>query len=326
MAAKVVLGIDVSKGWFDVCLQQGDERWQGRFDNSGAGFRRLATWLDKWLSAEQQARVHACMEATGRYGEALAYWLQARDYRVSIVNPALIKSPAQSMGQRHKSDRLDARVIADYCLKHQPTAWQPLSPAQAVLQALVRQLDALERMHTQEQNRLQAGPLPPEVEVVIRAHLHFMAQQIAHLQQQIQQQIDQDPHLKQQQALLVTIKGLGALTAAKLLGELPPIEHFTNARAVAAYAGLNPRRVSSGKGQLYTRLSKQGNAALRKALYLPAMSAKQHNPILRAFAERLAANGKAPMEIIAAVMRKLLHLVYGVLKHQQPFDPLYLSR
>jgi transposase len=326
MAAAVVLGIDVSKEWFDVCLQQADKRWQGRFANDGAGFQQLEKWLRQRLSAEACDRLQACLESTGRYGAALAHALWERGYYVSVVNPALIKSHAQSMGQRHKSDRADARVIADYCLKHQPAPWAPLTPARAVLQALVRQLDALQAMHTQEQNRLQAGPLPPEVETIIRAHLAFMAQQIEQLQQQIQQHIDQDPDLKQQQALLVTIKGVGALTAAKLLGELPPIEHFTNARAVAAYAGLNPRRVSSGKGHLYTRLSKQGRAAVRKALYLPAMSAKQHNPILRAFADRLAAKGKAPMEIVAAVMRKLLHLVYGVLKHQQPFDPLYLSR
>ena len=326
MAEGVVLGIDVSKAWFDVCLQAGPQRWQGKFDNAVAGFRRLEKWLRKQLTPGQRARLHACMESTGRYGEALAHWLVESGYRVSIVNPARIKSHAARMGQRHKSDRVDARVIADFCATRAPAAWTPPATARLVLQAMVRQLDALERMHTQEQNRLQAGPLPPEVAQVITAHLHFMEQQMAQLVQQIEQHIDQDPDLRQQQALLVTIKGVGALTAAKLLGELPPIDHFKNARSVAAYAGLNPCRVSSGTGHVYTRLSKQGKASLRKMLYLPALSAKQHNPILRAFAARLAANGKAPMEIMAAVMRKLLHLVYGVLKHQQPFDPAYLSR
>lgn len=326
MTPRIILGIDISKAWFDVCLLHGARRRQGHFTNEREGFQHLERWLLTQLEVAHPHKVHACMEATGRYGQSLATWLDARGYTVSLVNPARIKAHGESMGQRHKTDRGDAYIIADFCLQRSPPAWLPPSPARAILQAMVRQLDALEVMHTQEYNRAQAGPLPAQVQTFISDHLSFITQQIAHLQQQIQAHIDQTPELKQQQALLVSIKGLGALTAAKLLGELPPITEFKNARAVAAYAGLSPRRVQSGSGQVYTRLSKNGNAAIRKALYLPALSAMQHNPLLRAFAQRLAAKGKARMQIVAAVMRKLLHLVYGVLKHQQPFDPAYLSR
>lgn len=320
------LGIDISKGWFDVCLLHGAQRAAQRFDNDLAGFAALRKWLARHLNEAPPAQLHVAMEATGRYGEALATALVEWGYPVSIVNPARIKAYAASLGQQHKSDQADAYVIADFCRRHPPRLWQPPTSSHAALRAMVRHLDALQLMRTQERNRLQAGPLPLQVEQLIQSHLVFIQQQLAELQRQLAAWIDEDPDLKGQHDLLCSIIGIGSLTATKLLGELPPITLFVDARALAAFAGLIPRQQGSGKRSWPGRLSKAGRSDLRKLLYFPALSARRHNPILRAFADRLAAKGKAPMQVIAAVMRKLLHLVYGVLKHQQPFDPDYLPK
>lgn len=320
------LGIDISKEWFDVCLLHGTQRAATRFDNDLAGFAALRNWLVQQLDGAPPTQLHVAMEATGRYGEALATALVEWGYPVSIVNPARIKAYAASMGQQHKSDRTDAYVIADFCRRRTPRLWQPPTASHATLRAMVRHLDALQRMHSQERNRRQAGPLPSQVEQLIDAHLSFIQQQLAELQRQMAAWVDDDPDLKQQHDLLCSIVGIGTLTATKLLGELPPIALFADARALAAFAGSIPRQQGSGKRTWPGRLSKAGRSEIRQLLFFPALSARHHNPILRDFADRLAAKGKAPMQVIAAVMRKLLHLVYGVLKHQQPFDPDYLTR
>jgi transposase len=162
------------------------------------------------------------------------------------------------------------------------------------------------------------------VQQTLEDHLAFLAQQIDQLRQQIDAHIARHPDLKRQRDLLVSIKGIGRRTAALLLAELGDISVFENARAVAAQAGLTPRQFSSGSSvRKRTRLSKVGSARLRKALYFPAIVAKRHNPIVRAFCARLLAAGKSPMAVVGAAMRKLIHIVYGVLKTGKPFDPNY---
>jgi transposase len=189
------------------------------------------------------------------------------------------------------------------------------------LRALVRHVDAVQVMRRMELNRLKAGQHPPVVAQAINAHLAFLDAQISELHAQIDAHIDGDAELKRQRDLLVTIKGIGRRTAASLVAEIGDVRAFANARALAAYAGLNPRQFRSGTSiRRRTRLSKQGNGALRKALYFPAIVAKQHNPVVRPFCVRLSAAGKQPMVVVGAAMRKLLHIVYGVLNSGLPFD------
>ena len=138
---------------------------------------------------------------------------------------------------------------------------------------------------------------------------------------EIREHIDRHPGLKEDCELLETIPGIGEKTATTLLAEIEHLRHYKHARQAAAYAGLSPRLRESGTSGKRSRLSKTGNSRVRKALFMPAISAKQHNPVLRQFSERLARRGKPKMAIIGAVMRKLLHLAFGVLKTRKPFDP-----
>jgi transposase len=314
-----VLGIDIAKETFQVTLVQAEQSRRAEFPNEPTGFAQLGRWLAK----RGTAHVHACLEATGRYGDELALWLHQAGHTVSVVNPARIKAYAQSQLRRNKTDRLDADVIADFCRTQQPEAWTPPAPEIRELQALLHQLEALAQMRQQEANRLSAGVPSQTVREAIQAHLDFIDAQVQQLEQQIRDHIDQHPALKAQLTLLRSIKGIGERTAFRLLAK--DLRRYADARAAVADVGLNPRVVRSGLFKGRTRLSKVGDASLRKALYFPAVVASQHNPVVKQLCERLAQRGLCNMARIGAAMRKLLCLAYGVLKSGQPFDPDYAA-
>jgi transposase len=192
---------------------------------------------------------------------------------------------------------------------------------------MVRHLHDLKAMRQQESNRLTSGVSAPPVVQALQQHIAFLDGQIADLESQIHDHLDHYPHLKQQRDLLDTIPGLGDASIATLLGEVPHILAFDSAAQLAAYAGVTPRQFRSGTSvHRRAHISKCGNARLRTALYFPAMVALRHNPVVRAFGERLRANGLPPKAVVVAAMRKLLHLVYGVLKSGRPFDPNYSAQ
>lgn len=317
------LGIDVSKAWLDVLLlRESLPAEKGHFDNSQQGFRQLHHFLKK----RKVKTLHACLEATGSYGTEVALFLHEVGYVVSVVNPARIKAYAESQLSRTKTDARDAALIADFCRTQQPEVWTPPPPEQRELQALVRHLENLQDMRQQEVNRRQAG-IPSETLLkTLDEHIAFLDQQITDLLRLIRDHIERHPHLRQQHHLLTSIPGIGDLTAFKLLAEIVDVHAFDSARQLAAFAGLTPRERRSGSSvRGRSRLSKRGSPRLRNALYFPAIVAQRYNPILHTFAQRLLAAGKSKMQVVAAVMRKLLHLVFGILKSGQPFDPHFLD-
>jgi transposase len=315
-----ILGIDISKNKFDIALLKDDQYHTATFSNDTVGFAKLQKWL-KRLGADH---LHACLEATGRYGDALALFLHEAGHQVSVVNPSRIQAYAASQLRRNKTDKEDAKMIAHFCSTQVPKLWNPPSTALRELQTMVRHLEALQTMRQQERNRLHAGMPSTAVREVVKAHIAFMDEQIEELSQQVRDNIDHDPDLKQRKDLLTSIPGIADVTAARLLAEIPPLERFDGAPQLAAYAGLTPREHQSG-ATVFRRghLTKTGNAHLRHALYMPALVAMRWNPIIQAFVTRLQQRGKSKMTIVGAVMRKLLHIVYGVLKSGEPFDPNY---
>jgi len=312
--SKTVLGIDVAKSKLDVALMFNGKVLMKKFDNNIKGFKLLQGWLTS-LRIEE---VHACLEATGPYGEAVAEFLHEHGHRVSVVNPLRIKSFAKSDLKRNKTDQADARTIAEFCLLKDPENWQPLAPEIKQLQALTRRIEALERMLLVETNRREMAPAAtrPSIERMVEN----LKKEIENVKRLIKDHIDNHPDLKQQSELLQTIPGIGEKTARLLLGEIE-FRSFESARALAAHAGVTPRQFQSGTSLNWTRLSKLGSGRIRKALYFPAITALKYNEIIKQFARRLDQNGKTPMQIVCAAMRKLLHIAYGVIKHKRPFDP-----
>lgn len=313
-----MLGIDIAKLKFNVCLINLNSKLKHKvFPNTLTGFEQLSMWLSK----QGVQRVHACLEATGTYGEALALFLYQAGHTVSVVNPAAIKAFAGSRLSRTKTDRVDAELIARFCLAQEPAAWTPLPAEVRELQALVRRLESLIEMRVAEDNRLSSGITVDAVRESVEEHLAYLNEQIKRTEELIRQHLKGHPTLKRQSELLDSIPGIAQTTAALLLSEIVDITQYRSARQVAAYAGLVPRERQSGtsvRGR--TRLSKIGNARLRRALYFPAITAIRCSSFFQQWADGLRQRGKSKMSVICAVMRKLMHVAYGVLKTGQPFD------
>ena len=318
------LGLDVAKLKFNACLLCEDGKLRHRvFPNTPVGFAQLIEWLGR----EQVTRAHACLEATGTYGDSLATYLHEAGHVVSLVNPAAIKAYAQSVLSRTKTDRVDAALIARFCAERRPPEWHPPAPELRELQALVRRLDSLVEMRTMEENRLSSGIAVDAVRESVEELIAHLSEQIKRTEALIRSHINNHPGLRRQRELLDSIPGIGETTAAALLAEVPDIKEYRSARQVAAFAGLVPRERQSGssvRGRV--RLSKIGNARLRKVLYFPAITALRCSPFFQAWAEGLRQRGKCKMSVIGAAMRKLIHLAYGVLKTGRPFDPEWAQK
>jgi transposase len=313
------LGIDISKLKFNLCLINTNGKLKHKvLPNTTTGFEQLLDWLSK----QGIERIHACLEATGTYGESLSLFLHEAGHMISVVNPAAIKAFAASRLSRTKTDKVDAELIARFCLAQAPPAWTPLPPEVRELQALVRRLESLIEMRVMEENRLSSGITVEVVRDSVEEHLAYLSEQIGRTEKLIRKHINNHPGLKQQSQLLDSIPGIAETTAALLLSEMTDITQYRSARQVAAYAGLVPRERQSGSSvRGRTRLSKIGNARLRRALYFPAITALRCSEFFQSWARGLQERGKSKMSVICAVMRKLIHLAYGVLKNGKPFDP-----
>jgi transposase len=269
------------------------------------------------------AQVHACLEATGTYSEALATYLYDNGHQVSVVNPAATKAYAGAQLSRTKTDRVDAELIARFCQTQKPQLWKPAAVEVRELQALVRRLDSLIEMQVMEENRLSSGLHPVGVRDSIESVISHLDEQIKRTEKLIQKHISNHPQLKTERDLLLSIPGLGEATVARLMSEIN-FHQYENARQVAAFAGLVPRLRESGQSvRGRPRLSKMGTPRIRHALYFPAVTALRCNPVIKEWAKRLRERGKCEMQIICAVMHKRIHLAYGVLKSGKPYDPLH---
>lgn len=310
---EAVLGIDVAKKKLDACLMMDGKVLARKFDNNTKGIKLL----EGWLRSLKIDRARVCLEATGTYSEMVAEFLYERGHRVSVVNPARIEASARSELKRNKTDTADARTIAEFCREKDPDDWHPLPPEIKQLQALSRRVEVLEKMLAAERNRLETAS--KSVSSSVKRVITDLEKEIENISRLIKDHINNNPDLKQQNELLQSIPGIGEKTAQLLLGEIE-FRAFSSARALAAHAGVTPRRYQSGTSLNWTRLSKIGNSRIRRALYFPAIVAVKYNHTINLFARRLRDNGKKPMQVIGAAMRKLLHIAYGVIKNNRPFE------
>lgn len=313
-----VLGIDVGKNEFVCELLGSDQRASKKFNNTARGFEQLAAWLRN----RGARKVHACLEATGGWSEDIAAYLQDRGHVVSIVNPLQIKAFGQSELSRTKTDKADAALIARFCLAMKPAPWEPPTPHEQRLRQLVRRRRALVETRTQEHNRLGA-PGMESVQTSIAASIAFLDTEIASLDKQIKDTIEGDDDLRGKRNLIESIDGVGPGTSSTLLAETPHINAFPTAKALAAFAGVCPQERRSGTSVSSSHVTRIGNRDIRRVLYMAALAAMRCNPLIQTFAQRLRERGKRPMQIIVAVMHKLVILIFGVLKTRQPFDPAW---
>ena len=318
-SAEAILGLDLAKDSVQAQLQLASAgKVCFAFANNPSGFKKLGHILEQHCVA----LVHAGVEATGAYSQPLTCWLHAQGYRVSLLNPRRVRDYARSAGLRNKTDALDAGVIADYvrAQRERLPLWQPPIAEVRQLQELVRRRHQVDGLLLAERNRLESATAT--VRSSIERLIEVLGSEKASLEKAMATQIRAHPQLLRNQQLLCTIKGIGSLTASVILAEMATPAQVQRARQAAALAGLCPRREISGSSVRRNKgMGKEGSRYLRRALYMPALVAIKHNVPLRHFAQRLQAAGKSEMAIIGAVMRKLVHISFGVLKHQQPFNP-----
>lgn len=300
----------VAAVWFDTHRVA-----KATFDNAPSGFRKLV----RWLKSHGLGSARIGVESTSTYADAVIEWLYRAGYCVFLLNPERTAYYARCVGQRNKTDPADAVTIAAYVAHHECTPWQPPSPEQKTLRELTRTRHQLNALALQVRNQLRTatGAARAPLEAVLRE----VREQIKALAQQVSAHLRQSPHLDENVRHLLTIKGIGLITAATIVAELPPITAQTDPRAICGWAGLTPRRWQSGQTEWRSRLSRKGNAYLRNALYMPALVARRFNPLFADFAERLKGAGKSNGAVLGAISHKMLRIAVGLLRSNCDFDP-----
>ena len=319
-----IIGIDVSKKKLD-CLwlkdQATDKVKTKVFANTPKDHQALIAWAQQHTKQTIEL-IHFVMEATGVYHEALAYALYQSGAQVCVVNPAKVHHYAKSLGARTKTDKRDSRILAHYGATQSSRLWRPEPEAIRTLKALISRLDAVDRDIQREKNRLEKAEIARVSDEIVRS-IHTV---LAHLEKEkkrledlINDHIDQHPVLKQDRQLLESIPGVGPIISRIMMSVIRS-RSFGSAAQCAAYLGLNPVQHESGTSVCgRPRLSKAGDSKVRAKLYMAAVVSIQHNPDIKRQYERLLKNGKTKMCALGAAMRKLVHICFGVLKHQIPY-------
>ena len=313
-----VIGIDVSKKKLDVCALFDGKTRKKIVDNSVSGFKSLRNWISK----NNINNPHICMESTGCYSEGVAEFFHELGFKVSVVNPLQIKSFRSSKLIRQKTDSVDALIIAEFCLQNAPAAWKPKSPEQKELHYLNVRISALKSELNRVSNALENKKLSKVILKSIHDEIKFLKNQIALLEDEAQKIINSDKNLKEQFDRITEIKGVGEKLALAIIADMPDASNFQKSGQFSAFAGVSPSHFQSGSSvRGKSHISRLGSKSIRKILYMSALVVKNHNPHFQKFVQKLQKKGKAPKVIIVAIMRKLMCILFGMLKNSSNFDP-----
>lgn len=311
----VTVGVDISKKKFDASFKQASKWKHAHFSNDPKGFSEFVEWLTKF----DLPSVHIVTESTGRYGVDFSYFCHRNKLDISVVNPARIKFYGMSKLSRVKTDKADARLIAEFGMQNKLPLWCPKNTSAYKLQNLDRCVKNLKDSRTRFLNNIE-GSSDEDIINHYKDLISSISEKIAHLEKKMLDLISQEKELSEDYQNLLTIPGIAEKTAISMLAEIPDIKQFDTPKQLVAYAGLNPSIQQSGssvrgKGSI----SKKGSGQLRKSLYYPSLAAKRFSKKLQPFIKNLENKGKKPKEIIVACMRKLLETIYWVLKKKEVY-------
>ena len=324
---KQAVGLDISKKDFEVCFKELDEHGKitikgtRKFANNGSGFKEYLAWCSK---RKKHNLVHV-MEATGVYHEELCYFLYNHAEQVSVQLPQKVKYFIKSLNLKSKTDRSDAMAIAQMGILRKLELWRPLSEGFKQIRDMCRTLARLNKGSTATASQLHAmrtshNPLEQSLQMLEKLKETYDTL-IDESQKKILELVKQDQDLYERIQKITAMKGVGTLTVVKLLAETDGFRNCSSIRKLVSYAGLDVVHKESGQYKGSSRISKKGNAYIRAALYMPALSAINHNRRLKSFYQRLEHRLPKKKQAIVAVMRKILILVYTLWKNEQAYDP-----
>jgi len=262
------------------------------------------------------------MESTGDYGVDFGLWLTEQGYHVSVVNPAWIKFYGQSKGRLNKTDKADARLIADYASENNPEAWELADPTRRELFRLNRRKEQLLKMETAESNRKECpNAIGDKCLGSINRVLKVIRAELLEIEEEMLKIVASDPDLKSSLELIVSIPVLAQGSAFRILSEMPSVDKRESAHSWVAAAGGQPNQRESGTSLGKTKMNRGGRKRVRSALWMPALKGLGQMPELRSLYDRLVGRGKTHRQALLACVRKLLSIVYGILKSKKPYEP-----
>ncbi|RYU93905.1 IS110 family transposase [Emticicia agri] len=326
------VGIDISKLSISVAIAQKrlDQSVtilsSKTFANHSVGFEKMDRWVEQF--ADKSIEVHYTMEATGVYYESLAYWLFERQKPVSVILAKQVKTYAQSLNIKSKTDDIDARVLAQMGVERKLSSWSAVSKQMRTLKQLSRERNALIEQQTVIKNQLHAlkHSHEPQQRSIdrIEKHLLLIQGQIKEIEEDMKSILVNDPPLQERVKNVCTIKGVGFITAIAIIAETNGFALFNSRSQLVCYAGYNVVQKQSGSSiNSPTKISKKGNKHIRKTLYFPALTAVINDQQMSAIYERIHQKTQIKMKGVVAVQRKLLVLIYTLFKNNQPFNENY---
>lgn len=314
MPEAVFVGVDVSGSWLDIAVIPLDKKL--RFSNNEAGIKKLTETLEG-LGPEL-----VVMESTGGLEMPLAGALGVAKLPVSIVNPRQIRDFARAIGKLAKTDAIDAQVIARFADRVRPEPRPlPSGAAQELSEMLARRQQVLEILGAEKNRLKRAGTL--KVKARIQTHISFLEEELSGIDKELKEAIEESPLWREKDDLLRGVPGIGPVASMTILSELPELGELTG-KQLAALAGVAPINRDSGFFRGKRRIG-GGRAKVRRALYMGALVATKHNPVISAFYQRLLAAGKPKKVAIVACMHKLIIILNAMLKHGNAWQANYAA-
>ena len=324
------LGVDIAcQNMALAVLYDGTVETLPSVSNEGTGFTQLRQTLAARYPDLLPVQIQVCLEPTGGYEEAFCLFAYAQGWQVHLPNPKQVRDWAKGCGQRAKTDRIDARLLARYLCERRPPLWHPVEAAVSELESLLERKRDLEQMIQQEKNRQQLLARRPRIAGAVTTSvgevLSSLEQALSQIEQALQAHLTQQPALAEQARQLRTVPGVGAKNVLALLITLSRFFALTqgqgSAKSLTAYAGLDPATLESGTSVRGTRgISRLGNRRLRQQLYMGALGGTRGNNGLRRFYERLVSRGKAKKTALIAAAHKILTWSWAVFRTRSDFD------
>ena len=324
---KQCMGIDVSKDTLVCCISSLNDDDKISFSkpktffNNPEGFNQLLSWAATLRCSEMTF----VLEATGVYYENLAYWLDSRDEKLSVLLPNKVKHFAKSLNIKTKTDSIDSRILSQLGLERKLAYWKMPSKVMREIKFLSREYREAKAKLVVDKNQLHAKihshDCPASVEKRLKKQISLLETQLLEIEAELRTIAMSDSNLYDRIAKISTIPGVGFMTIISIMAETNAFALVNNAKQLVSYAGLDIMHDQSGLKEGKTRISKKGNSFIRNALYMPALSASKHNPDMKIFYDRLKETKPAKKIGITAVARKLLVLIYLLWKNNEEFEP-----